>query len=110
MRGLSFRAFVLAALVVALGLGALLSPLASSSPDGLERVADDHGFVDRGRLAPLQEAAPIADYAFPGVEDPRLATALAGLTGTLGVCLLGWGLARVLHRRGRSARPPTPPA
>jgi len=30
----------------------LLSPLASSSPDGLERVAEDKGFIDAAEAPP----------------------------------------------------------
>ncbi|MFC1991257.1 PDGLE domain-containing protein [Chloroflexota bacterium] len=59
---------------------ACLSPLASSSPDGLERVAEDKGFIDLGQEAPFQV---IADYVFPGIENEALATILAGLIGTL---------------------------
>ena len=39
------------ALAVAVGLATAASPFASSSPDGLERVAADQGFVDRGTVA-----------------------------------------------------------
>ena len=56
------------------------SPLASSSPDGLERVAEDKGFIDQVQEASFQI---IADYIFPGIENEALATILAGLTGTM---------------------------
>ena len=92
------RRFTILALVVAILLGAALSPLASSSPDGLERVAAEQGFADRGRIAPVQQHAPARDYAFPGVDDARLATGLAGLAGVLGVFVLGAGLVAVLRR------------
>ncbi len=59
---------------------AALSPLASSSPDGLERVAEDKGFINLAQDAPFQI---IADYVFPGMENEALATILAGLIGTL---------------------------
>ena len=59
---------------------ACLSPLASSSPDGLERVAEDKGFIGRGQEAPFQV---IADYVFPGIHNEALATILAGLIGSL---------------------------
>ena len=98
------RRFTLAALAVAVVLGVALSPFASSSPDGLEKVAADRGFLDQGRVATVQEAAPAPDYAFPGVHDPRLATALAGLAGTVGVFALGGGLMLVVRRRPRTAR------
>jgi len=96
------RVFTLVALAVAIGLATAVSPLASSRPDSLERVAEDKGFLEEGRLAALQEEAPAPEYAFPGVDDPRLATGLAGFTGTLLVFAVGCGLAR-LTVRGRPA-------
>jgi PDGLE domain len=98
------RRVTLVALAVAIALGTAFSPFASSSPDGLEKVAETKGFLDAGRLAPAQEHAPVPDYAFPGVHDARLATALAGLTGTLGVFVIGGGVAAAARRRPRGAR------
>ena len=37
------------------------------------------------------------DYAFPGVDDERLATGLAGFAGTLIVFMAGYGVARGWH-------------
>ncbi len=77
---------------------ACLSPLASSSPDGLERVAEDKGFVGLAVGAPFQI---IADYVFPGIENEALATILAGLIGTLVLFGTVYGLAwLVSSRRG----------
>jgi hypothetical protein len=89
----------LAGLLLALGV-ALLSPLASPHPDGLERVAEDQGFLDRAREAPYEI---IPDYVFPGIENEAVATILAGLVGTLVVFGLGAGLAWALRRRSGSA-------
>lgn len=94
------RRFTILALAVAICLGVALAPFASSSPDGLEKVAERQGFADRGRLAPVQERAPVPDYAFPGVADARLATALAGLGGALAVFLIGAGVVAVVRRPG----------
>ena len=38
-------------------------------------------------------------YAFPGIDDPKLATGVAGFAGTLLVFGLGYGLASVRRRR-----------
>jgi hypothetical protein len=97
-RRLSLRAFLALGLAVAVALALFLSPYASSSPDGLEKVAGDKGFVGRGKLHHVQESSPVPDYAFPGVGDPRVATALAGLVGTLGVFAFGFGAATVVRR------------
>lgn len=82
-------------LLLALGL-AILSPLASPHPDGLERVAEEKGFLDRARDAPYQI---IPDYAFPGIKNEAMATVVAGLVGTALLFGLGYGLAWLLRRR-----------
>jgi hypothetical protein len=97
------RIFTIVALALAIGLGTALSPFASSSPDGLEKVAERKAFLDEGRVASVQEKAPVPDYAFPGIGDARLATGVAGFTGTLGVFLVGYGIAAVVRRRPAGA-------
>jgi hypothetical protein len=74
---------------------ALLSPLASGSPDGLERVAEDKGFIDRAQDAPY---GIIADYVFPGIENEAVATILAGIIGVTIVYLLVAGGTLLLYR------------
>ncbi len=95
----STRLFVVLGFAVAVALAAAVSPYASSSPDGLEKVADQEMFLDAGELARIQEDSPIPDYAFPGVEDERVATGLAGFVGTLFVFVLGYGIAFLLRGR-----------
>jgi len=97
------RLVTIVALAVAVALATAASPFASASPDGLERVAERKQFLDQGRLAPVQERAPVPDYAVPGVADPRLATALAGFAGTLVVFASGAALVAVARRRARTA-------
>jgi hypothetical protein len=75
---------------------AILSPLASSSPDGLERVAEDKGFITTA-LDPFFEVVP--DYVIPGVTNEALATILAGIVGTLILFGIGYGLAKLLSVR-----------
>lgn len=98
------RVFTVLALAVAVGLATAVSPFASANPDGLQKVAETKAFLDKGKLAPIQEDSPAPDYAFPGVENERLATGLAGFVGTLAVFAFGYGLAFALRRRaGREA-------
>lgn len=87
-------------LLIALAI-AFLSPLASASPDGLERVAEDHGFLARAREAPY---SLIANYVFPWVGNEAAATILAGIVGTLAVFALVMGLAHLLQRVRRTGR------
>jgi cobalt/nickel transport system permease protein len=78
--GLSFAALL-----------AVLSPLASSHPDGLEWVAEQKGFLEAAR-APLYEIIP--DYLFPGISNGVLATIAAGIVGVLLVLGVALGVAR----------------
>ena len=81
---------------ISVALAVFLSPLASSLPDGLERVAHDLGFIDRatGLFNSL-----IPDYVVPGLQNEWLATGLAGLVG-VGIALgAGFGLASIARRR-----------
>lgn len=105
MRRVSLWGFSVLALALAVGLGAGLSPWADGSPDGLEKVAERTGFIEAGRLNSLQKGSPIPDYLFPGIDNPRLATAVAGFVGTLGVFLLGTAIV-LLMRRMRTRRGP----
>jgi cobalt/nickel transport system permease protein len=89
------RAFLLPGLAASLGIAILLSPLASSLPDGLEWVAGQLPFVEQDR-APL--AAPLADYQLPGVASPALSNLLAAVIGTLLSLVVAWGVARLLAR------------
>ncbi|HVL80597.1 MAG TPA: PDGLE domain-containing protein [Actinomycetota bacterium] len=95
------RYLVAGGLLVAIALAGLLSPYASSQPDGLERVATDHGIAEREREHALSRS-PVADYAVRGVEDDRMATGLAGVLGvvlTFGVGVLLFGALKALRPR-----------
>ncbi len=82
-------------LLIALAV-TLISPLASPWPDGLERVAEDKGFIEHAQDAPYEI---IPDYVFPGISNEAVATILAGIVGTLIVFGLAYGLGAMLKRR-----------
>lgn len=103
MRRVPLWFFVMLGLALAVALGTGLSPWADGSPDGLEKVADSKGFLAEGRLNSIQEGSPIPDYAFPGIENERLATAVAGFVGTIGIFLAGMAIVWLL-RRGSAGR------
>ena len=83
------------ALIISL-LIAGLSPLASSSPDGLEKVAENKGFIGLAQSAPFQV---IADYVFPGIENEVVATILAGLLGTIVIFGVVYGIGWLIKSR-----------
>ena len=74
---------------------ALFSPLASSLPDGLERVAEDYGFLNR-TAEPAYSF--LRDYTVPGVSDSGISTILAGVLGVLVVFAVAFGVGVLLKR------------
>jgi cobalt/nickel transport protein len=106
MRSSNLRLFLIGGLLVAIGLALVVSGFASSSPDGLERVAEDKGFLETARDH-LFADGPLADYAVKGVGNERLSTGLSGLIGVLVTC--GIGLALFALLRGRRSRPGSDP-
>ncbi|MGH3328720.1 MAG: PDGLE domain-containing protein [Streptomycetales bacterium] len=94
------RAFVLAGLVLALVLAGIVSYFASSRPDGLERVAHDHGIAAEEREH-AGSGSPFAGYQARGLERPALSGGLAGVAGVgatfAATALLVWV---VRHRGG----------
>ncbi len=73
-------------------LTVLLSPFASGDPDGLERVAETMGFLDRGLSASYQI---LPDYTVPFLGETALSTIVAGMVGALvllGILVLIGGL------------------
>lgn len=86
-------------LAIALGVAVFLAPFASEFPDGLEYVGERLGFLPAESAAPALPS-PLADYELklPGLDHARVATAMAGVVGTLAVFGLAWGMARILPR------------
>ena len=104
----NLRIFLLGGLLVAIGLAMLVSGFASSAPDGLNKVAEDHGIAASAKEH-LFENGPLAGYAVKGVNSDRLSTALAGLIGvlvTFGVGLVLFAVVRAM-RSGRDRSEPT---
>lgn len=94
-------AFILTGLGIALLVAIFLSPLASSDPDGLNRVAEDLNFTHReAENAPAKQlpfAGVFDGYALKGVPE-GVATPLAGFVGTLVAFGLAWGFGKLVVR------------
>jgi cobalt/nickel transport protein len=95
------RAFVISGLGIALLIAVLLSPFASSNPDGLDRVSQDQGFEKKAAEEPIAHKLPFyrvfEEYQLRGVPE-QIATPAAGLIGTLVTFGLAWGAGKVLIR------------
>ena len=94
------RAVRIGILVVALVLAGLASYYAASSPDGLNRVAEDKGFSSTRKDATSDN--PLAGYHTKGIGNDRLSGGLAGVVGVLVVLTLAGGLVLVVRRRRTS--------
>jgi len=90
------RYWWVAGLAAAVLVVVILAPLASSEPDGLERVAIDTGFADQGTAAAY---SILPDYSVPFLGDGPVSLIVAGLVGVGLVFGLVWLLGRVLARR-----------
>jgi hypothetical protein len=89
-----FLAFALAAVVLAGGVSLFASP----APDGLDRVAQDHGMVRAERAHALGDG-PLAGYGARGMAKPRLSRGMAGVAGVVVVLALTSGLAFAVRRK-----------
>lgn len=90
------RRQLLAGIALALVVTAFAAFAASPAPDGLERVAGDHGFLDRAQDARYRL---LPDYTIPGLGEGPLSTAVAGALGVLVVTGVTLGAGALLRRR-----------
>ncbi|MEY3277798.1 MAG: hypothetical protein RLZZ426_284 [Actinomycetota bacterium] len=88
---MKLKKFVLIVSMLCAFLAAGVSFYASADPDGLERVAEDIGFIENAQDSAVS-GSPLADYSFAGIENERLSVAVAGLTGIAVTGLAGIGL------------------
>jgi cobalt/nickel transport system permease protein/cobalt/nickel transport protein len=98
----SNRAVLLTLLLVALVLAGVVSHYASSSPDGLNRVAQDKGFSSAAKSHGSTDG-PFAGYATKGLGNDRLSGGLAGIVGSLVVLGGAGALVFAVRRRGDTA-------
>jgi cobalt/nickel transport system permease protein len=89
------RGWVLVGVIISL-LVVLLSPFASANPDGLERVATDLGFINKGQSA-VYNILP--DYSVPFLGETALSTIAAGMIGALVVLGLAILAGRSLQKK-----------
>ncbi|MGM0366380.1 MAG: PDGLE domain-containing protein [Actinomycetota bacterium] len=80
--------FVVTGILVIFVIATVLSLAASSYPDGLEKVAENFGFMDKAHTV-LPEGFFLApDYTFKGTGNKYLQTSLAGFLGVLVIFFL----------------------
>lgn len=92
------RAFIIGGLAVTLLVATVVSQFAVDSPDGLEFVAEDTGFISSAEEHNLGESI-FADYATSGINNETLSLAIAGTAGVLITLAVGYGLFRAIRPR-----------
>lgn len=76
-----FRRFIFIALGIIIVMAVFISPFASRSPDGLEKVAEDNGFLHKAKS--IWRYSPFSDYSLAGIENKYISTALTGIIGVV---------------------------
>jgi cobalt/nickel transport protein len=95
--------FLIAGFVASLLLAGVVSFYASSNPDGLEKVAQDIGFIETAKEHTNADGA-LADYGVKGVENQRLSTGLAGVIGVVATGVISTGLFMLVRRKSGNAK------
>lgn len=76
----------------------LLSPIASASPDGLERVAEDLGFISHETGTTF---SILPDYSLPVLGNTSISTIFAGIIGICIVSLVVTIIARTIRKSSK---------
>jgi cobalt/nickel transport protein len=92
------KKYYLISLLVSIGLAGIVSFYASSSPDGLEKVAGDIGFIETAKDHTLDNSA-LADYGVAGIENERLSVGIAGIVGVIATGVLMYLIVKFISRK-----------
>lgn len=95
---MKMRKFLLIGFLTSVLLAGVVSFYASSNPDGLEKAAEDIGFLDEATDSAVAES-PLADYGIAGVDDERVSVGLAGVLGVLVMAVVAGGGFMLLARK-----------
>ena len=97
------KTFLISGFIASLFLAGVVSFYASSSPDGLEKVAGDIGFIDSAKEHTNSDGV-LADYGVKGIENARLSTGAAGVIGVIATGAISTGLFVLIRRKPGGAK------
>lgn len=92
--------FLRAGLLISLAIAGVLSFYASSHPDGLEKVAEDKGFLETAKDS-VNAGTPLADYGITGLDNDRLSVGLSGVVGVIVTLLVAFAIFKTLAKKGK---------
>lgn len=101
MKSVTSKKFYIGGLLISLLLAGGLSFYASSQPDGLEKVAEEIGFIEIAK-DPATAGSALADYGVAGVENERASVGIAGVVGVAATGVVATGLFLYLGKRKKS--------
>jgi hypothetical protein len=94
----SLKKFYLSFFLVAIALAGGASYYASTQPDGLEKVAEEEGFLDTAKDSAVADS-PLSDYGILGLDNERLSVGLAGVIGVTATALVALALFTLLRKK-----------
>lgn len=94
---ISNKTFIIISAIICIIIAALFSHFASSSPDGLEKVAEKLSFEQRAGEAIVKSAMP--DYVVPQIQNEKVSASTAGAVGTIITFVLAFGAAFFLRKK-----------
>ena len=95
--------FYLYFFLISLAIAGGLSFYASSHPDGLEKVAEDTGFLDTAKDSAVSDS-PLADYGISGVADERVSVGLSGVIGIFVTAAIAFGTFTLIKRMNKGSK------
>ena len=95
---ISNRKFIVMGVLVSALLAGGASFYANSNPDGLEKVAQDIGFIQSAKDNANADSS-LVDYGLKGIENERLSVGVAGLIGVVATGAISGGLFLLLRRK-----------
>lgn len=101
MSSVSTKKFYIGGALVSLLLAGVVSFYASSHPDGLEKVAEDIGFLETAK-DPATAGSALADYGVKGLDNERASVGVAGVIGVGATGAVATGLFIYLGKRKKN--------
>jgi len=99
----SILGFIIIGIVAAIIIAVFISPLASAFPDGLEKVAEGYGFIDKATAVVNESFYFIPDYSFAYIASEKWQGPVAGLLGVL-IILVFFGIIYLIYRAAARKR------
>ena len=96
------KKFLAGGFLVSIFLAGVVSFYASSDPDGLEKVAEDIGFIETAKDHTYADGV-LADYGVKGIENERASVGVAGVIGVIGTSVVAGLLFTFIARKPNKA-------